>query len=303
MRLICAWRQRQLARYAVLQEPPLPGSGLSQHLNGCPECAAVYHDLIRLGSEVQEQLPLPTLPLDFDVRLMTRLAAAETASLRPARMFTLSRTFTLGGAFAITLIGAGLLWQVRRQASPVPAHVKSWSTFAQRDRKAQRPGEISAPKNPLAAASPDETPGVYPGRAMASTVPFSNSRSQSRHRRRHHHRAMLRALASSVGQSRSAPLRRASKPANALLALQVAGAGSWDEQARVYEACGDYSHASAAYSRAFTEQPDADMAIAAGETAERTGDASGALTYLARALAESGNDPTADGDSPQNPVP
>ena len=53
----------------------------------------------------------------------------------------------------------------------------------------------------------------------------------------------------------------------------------------MYEAYGDHGRAAQAYRCALNQQPDVDLAIAAGDNAAQTGDTSEALEYLARALA------------------
>src|SRR5271166_2742191 len=83
MRLICSWRQRQLAHHAVLYAPLPPRSLLAQHLARCPQCSEAYRDMIRLQQEVLKRLPAPTLSPDFDANIMARFATESRGASLP----------------------------------------------------------------------------------------------------------------------------------------------------------------------------------------------------------------------------
>jgi len=294
MRLICSWRQRQLARHAVMQKPPLPGSPLAQHLAHCSDCTAAYQEMIRLQGDVLQKLPSPTISPDFDAHLMARFATEirGASPLQPSKAPPMLRPLALGGAIAIAMIIGGQLWRIHLLADRTSINTKS-------DRM---PG-LSASSLPHKMAPSSYARITVPRDVLppiAAEIHSSARGSQSHHRRRHRGGRSTGALYARTDRERIKRHHRrlVSPQPNTLWVLVLTHAKTWRAVARAYEACGDYSRACRAYDRALATQPDADLAIAAGETAERTGDTSRALTYLAQLLSEGSNDETAAPDEP-----
>ena len=303
MRLICTWRQRQLARFLVLEQRIPAHSRLGRHLARCPDCTRTQQEIASLRSDLTA-LPCPVLDRNFDARLMTRFRSELKTDLKSVPQFAPSfwtvraLRLSFGWALAGSALAAFTLWNLR----PVDNGPKSAESVAVHNH-------ITTAKTPLALAL-NKTSLVFDKGNMAKRVitpltatPQPNfalrvpsagafGRKEGRrhlagHIRRHHRRAFSlaeRALYASIK-------RRQSNSPHGMLQAEVSdvplltcAARSWQALGDAYKTCGDYSRASQAYGQAFANQPDADYALAAGESAERAGDTGASLEYVALAL-------------------
>jgi hypothetical protein len=296
MRLICHWQQRQLAQRAVLKAPLSPRSALTNHLAHCSECAEAYQDMIRLQREVLERLPSCALSPDFDAGLLTRFTA-EIQGVSPSQPFeTRFRLRPLALAGAIAAVGAvgGLLWISNARTGVKDTTTKS----GPRHEQPIRPDPRSMAFRSESQATVPETPPQTHHASMNNMGERPRRRRQHPYHRRYHREKPVRTLYASVRPMSASHQNQAQPRRDSATVVRTTCATTWRELGQVYEACGDYGRACLAYERAFTKQSDADVAIAAGETADRTGDPSRALTDLAQLLSEGSNGATPP-DEPQ----
>jgi len=282
MRPICVWRQRQLSRLLVTGEPVLPDSFLARHLAHCPDCAQAHRDLAHLQGEVSRALPGASLSSGFEATLQTRLRMAMATAPRRRSFPALTEVwnFLAVGLIALVLIGYGTRAKLSSGESARPVA----STIV----VVANPIVPSPIHQPLLSVrqedrQEDRQEGRQEGiKARARTVQEA---------RRGPHRQIA---AISRRRRHREEWQRPQTPQSDGLVVEVEVAVSnWQEVGDVYATYGDHASACRAYTRAFAENPDIDLALAASDSAAQTGDLSESLIYYARILETSNTgDPT-----------
>jgi hypothetical protein len=267
MNPICVWRQRALARLAVLSQPIPGGSSLSAHVACCAACRAVWNDLRLLSADLPLTLDTPGPSPSFTEGVWRRIDAAAM----PRR----SRWAALATTAAAIVLAAIVYASWNRNAGP-PGAVPGRSAAA--ERNAVRPRLASgAPYSPKTATTGAKQAHrkVHPEkpRSFANASPLhAGVRRHAFHRPRSRHNVRI------VRAPHPAPERPAGPPQACPPRLSWADWGAW------YEGWGDYGRAADAYGKAYLEQPDPLHAFTAGRAAECAGDIGQAVEYYSRLL-------------------
>ena len=123
---------------------PEEASRLQEHLQGCPECRQLLHDLKGLAAAVGEEA-VPAPPLHLAERIRMRIESGNASRPAPAATVFWRSPFPL--AAAATLLMATTIWlALRREAtSPNPSTSQALQAPAAKDEASRAPGEQPAP--------------------------------------------------------------------------------------------------------------------------------------------------------------
>ncbi|HLK60256.1 MAG TPA: hypothetical protein VKU00_27080 [Chthonomonadaceae bacterium] len=252
MKLLCLWNERHLSRLAVAGRTLPEGSRLADHIRHCPDCRRMWQEFslltTALPAALADPLPMPRCSLPT-------LPARHTR--RPVLRMSLA-TLAVSGLLLATWIGA--TYGVRPKGSGHPsAVVKVFGTptpspLAQ--AAAVQKGDPARPQPNAEKHSHAAPPCDCPPAESETALP-------------------------KLATLEDAPIPRASTSNEVPEAIS---AEDWGKLGTLYAVNGDYADAADAYGRAYEAQPDPDLALAAGQSAESAGEVNEALAYYLHAL-------------------
>jgi hypothetical protein len=295
-RICCAAYRRRIEQ-GVATGGAAPEAGLARHLARCASCEAYRNGLAATVAALPARAELPWSEEGFEAGVWARIDAAARPARRPAtRPAVPPAAAVCGVALAVVVL---LVWwrgvPIDRGHDP--------------QRLAAKPAGISPnPSNP--EAGPKRKPPTQMARATVTKpdTPREPSggarRDQPKRQRDRTHRRSTLSPTRPVQIAHRAPVET---PAQTARRFALAG--------RMFEAGGDDARACAAYRIAYAQEPDPDLGLAAGRTAERTEDLSSALAYYADVLTRTAprpegpekedrpwtDEPAAPSSSPESP--